>query len=273
MHKLGLVLILVIPAFAAPSAIDEAFTRMYNFDFHGAHLILDRQVAAHPDDPLPYAVRSSAFLFSELDRLGILEGQFLTDDKRIGDKRQVKADPNIRALLFQAVENAQSRALAILGRQSEDRRALLSMSITQGVVMDYTALVEKRQFRSLSSAKESNRYAQQLLKVDPNYFDAYLSTGLTEYMVGSLPFFVRWFVRFDQVDGSKEQGFKNLHLVAEKGRYFGPFARILLALMYLREKQPQRTKELLQGLARDFPSNPLFQKELARLSVRLEGGR
>jgi hypothetical protein len=202
-----------------------------------------------------------------------LEGQFLIDDKRIGDKRQVKADPKIREQLFQAVEKTESRALAMLGRESEDKRALLSMSMVQGVVMDYTALVEKRQFRSLASAKESNRYAQQLLKVDPNYFDAYLSTGLTEYMVGSLPFFVRWFVRFEQVDGSKEQGFKNLQLVAEKGQYFGPFARILLALMYLREKQPSKTRELLQGLAREFPSNPLFKKELANLTVRLEAGR
>ena len=36
-----------------------------------------------PRTQLPYAFRSSAYLFSELDRLGILESEFLIDDNRI----------------------------------------------------------------------------------------------------------------------------------------------------------------------------------------------
>ena len=86
-------------------------------------------------------------------------------------------------------------------------------------------------------------------------------------MVGSLPFFLRWFIHFDNVQGSKEQGVKNLELVVREGHYFKPFAKILLAIIDLREKRPRDSEKLLETLAHDYPSNPLFRKELARITT------
>jgi hypothetical protein len=137
------------------------------------------------------------------------------------------------------------------------------------VTADYMALVDKRQFGSLTPSKRSNSYAQQLLKLDPKFYDAYLTAGFSEYVVGSLPFFVRWFVKWDNVAGSKEQGKKNLELAAREGHYFKAFARILLAIVYLREKRPADSQKLLTELAHDYPANPLFRKELAKLNAKL----
>src|SRR6476619_3695420 len=58
-----------VPVTPGPE-IDQAFASMYDTNFPAAHKYLDRYIAAHPSDPFGYAVRSSAFLFSELDRLG-----------------------------------------------------------------------------------------------------------------------------------------------------------------------------------------------------------
>jgi predicted Zn-dependent protease len=252
--------------------IDQAFTHMYNTDFHGAHAYLDRYVSAQPSDPFGYAVLASAYLFSELDRLGILESEFFENDKRIITKKGLRPDPAVRAKFFQAVEEAQSRGTRILAANTQDQNALFAMAITQGVLMDYTALVEKRQLSSLSSARRANSYAQQLLKINPQFYDAYLTTGLNEYLLGSLPFFVRWFVHFDGVNGSKNQGIENLKLVARSGHYLRPFAKILLAICYLREKQPRETQKLLAALTTEFPENPLLRKELAKVSAELEHG-
>ena len=260
---------LAAPAASAPGEIDRAFQSLYNFDFAASHKILDAYIAAHPDEPLPYSVRASAYLFAELHRLGILEGEFFEDDKRIAEKKKLNADPAVRRELMQALEDAQSRAGAVLEKQPSDPYALFTMCVTSGVRTDYTALVEKRQIRSLSMAKNANRYAQQLLKVDPNFYDAYLTAGLSEYLVGSLPFVIRWFVRFDNVKGSKEQGIRNVQLVAERGRYLRPFAKILLSIAYLREKKPRQTRQLLVELARDYPANPLIRKELVKVEARL----
>jgi hypothetical protein len=252
--------------------ITEAFDRLYNFNFPDAHAVLDRYIGAHAGEPLPYSVRASAYLFYELDRLGILESQFLISDKRIADKKTIRPDPDVRAKLLRALDDARSRATAALAVNPNDRQALYAMSIVEGVTTDYMALVEKHQIASLSSAKRSNGYAQQLLKMSPPCYDAYMTAGISEYMVGSLPFFVRWLVRFDNVQGSKEQGVKNLELVAREGHYLKPFAKILLGIIDLREKRPRDTEKLLEELAHDYPSNPLFRRELAKLSTVAPSG-
>ena len=263
--------LLAAPLFAVgePSAVEQAFQQLYNFNFAGAHDVLNRHIAAHPDEPLPYAVRGSAYLFSELDRLGVLEGEFFIDDKRIAEKKKLKPDPAIRDQFEKAIEAAQSRAAAVLKANPKDHDALFAMCMTTGLTTDYMALIEKRQIKSMTTMRYSTRYAQDLLRIDPQFYDAYLTTGITEYTVGSLPFFIRWFVRFDNVQGSKEQGMKNLHLVAERGHYLKPFAKILLAICYMREKKPRQTEQLLASLTREYPGNPLLRRELAKVESTL----
>jgi hypothetical protein len=65
---------------------------------------------------------------------------------------------------------------------------------------------------------------------------------------------------------SKKQGIADLELVSERGQYLAPYARILLAMAEIREKNPARARELLTQLRDEFPGNPLFKRELMRLS-------
>jgi len=255
---------------AEPTLIDQAFADLYNFDFPAAHQAIDRYISEHPQEPLPYSVRASGYLFYELDHLGILESEFLIDDNQIvAKKKPVAPDPVIRTKFLKAVDDAQTRADAALAADPNDKMALLSMCISQGVTTDYMALVEKHQILSLAPAKKSNNYAQRLLKLDPKFYDAYLAAGFSEYMVGSLPFFIKWFVHFDNVSGDKKTGIHNLELVASEGHYLKPFAKILLGIVALREKRPRDAQKLLRELAANYPQNPLFRRELDKLNAKI----
>ena len=88
-------------------------------------------------------------------------------------------------------------------------------------------------------------------------------------MIGSLPFFVKWFVHFDNVDGSKTKGVERLKLVAREGHYFRPFSKILLSIIALREKRPRDAQNFLADLAHDYPQNRLFRKELGKLTNKV----
>jgi hypothetical protein len=270
---LSLLLFLWLPARAGDyPLLDDAFTDLYNFNFPAAHKIVDREIASHVNDPLPYAVSASGYLFSELDRLGILESEFLINDNRIIEKKNPpQPDPGTRTKFLKAVEDTRSRADAVLAKDPNDKMALFAMCIAEGVATDYMALVEKHQIASLAPAKKSNNYAQRLLKLDPKFYDAYLAAGFSEYLVGSLPFFIRWFVHFDNVSGSKEAGVRNLQLVANEGHYLKPFAKILLGIAALREKRPHDAQQLLTELSRNYPQNPLFRKELEKLNEKYGG--
>jgi hypothetical protein len=255
---------------AEPNGIDLALQRMYNQDYLAAHDILDKYIATRPQDPVPYAFRASAYLFYELDRLGILESEFLTDDKQIAEKKKkLEPDAATREKFVRAVHDVETRADAILKTNPNDPQALFAMCIAQGVATDYMAFVEKKQFSSLSVAKKSNSFAQRLLKVDPKFYDAYLTAGISEYMIGSLPFFIKWFVKFDNVDGSKERGVDRLRLVAREGHYFKPFSKIMLSIIALREKRPVEAQQWLTELAQAYPENRLFRKELAKVNTKL----
>ncbi len=253
---------------AEPPSLDEAVQKLYNFDFRGAHEALDKIIASRPQAPLPYGFRAATYLFYELDRLGTLEGEFLSGDDWAYDKKKLKPDPAVRNQMQTALNDVERLGGAALKANPKDKEALFAMTIAQGVTADYMALVDKRQFASMSPTKRSNNYAQQLLKLDPKFYDAYLTAGFSEYIVGSLPFFVRWFVKWDNVAGSKEKGKENLALAAREGRYFKAFARILLAICALREKRPKDAQKLMAELARDYPPNPLFRKELAKLNAK-----
>jgi hypothetical protein len=89
-------------------------------------------------------------------------------------------------------------------------------------------------------------------------------------------FFFRLFIRFDKIEGSKQKGIENLKKVVAGGRYYAPFARMLLSVIYLREKklqQQQTALDLLKGLERDFPENPLFKRQVVKLSAQISSSR
>lgn len=246
-------------------AVRESFDALYRFQFPRAFATIDQFIARNPEDPLGYAVRSSIALFQELDRLSILEGEFFKDDERIKDGKRLKPDPQIRNNVFGAVASAQQLALAQLKKDPNDTNALFCMTVTEGIVMDYLALVDKKQSASLKHARAAQGYAVRVLRIDPEFYDVYCTTGFSEYLLGSLPFFMRWFVKFDDTEGSKEEGLRKLKIAAAKGEYFKPFAKLLLAIFYLRQKEPELSERYLAQYEALYPENPLVRKERKKL--------
>jgi hypothetical protein len=245
--------------------LDRAFNRLYNLDFRTAHKILDDYTIREPRLPLTPAVRAAAILFEELDRMQTLQGEFFSDDKRIAAKRSSKPDPALRDRFYKSVEHAQQLAREVLGRNSTDPDALFTLSLTTGLVGDYLALIEKRHVASLSSIKQSNEHAMKLIRAHPNYVDGYLTTGFSDYLIGSLPFFVRWFVKIEGVEGNKTTGVRTLERVADSGRYMRPFAKLLLSIFHLREKNYTKCQEVLREYSREFPENQVVKKEIEKV--------
>jgi hypothetical protein len=252
-----------------PGPADHAFQRLYNFDFAGSLSILDAAAASDPQNPLIGSVRAATFLFMELNRMKILETRFFMNDDNLvdGSSRNVP-DPAVRAKLFAALDHARKLAKARLATSPDDVDGLFALCMSASVETDYTALVERRTWRSTKLAPVALEPARKLLARTPPFYDAYVSFGTLEYIMGELPFFVRWFVHIDGIQGNKRRGIEDLKLAAYHGRYYAPFARILLVVVSLREKKIADAEELLTALVRDFPENPVLRKELAIVTER-----
>jgi tetratricopeptide (TPR) repeat protein len=249
--------------------VDRALHRLFNADFAAAQAIITEEISKNPENPLLYSLRGGALFFSELNRMNILELEFFADNESITDRKRLKPDPTIRHDFFEATGKARSLASARLATVPQDANATFALLMAVGAETDYTLLVEKKYIRSYSLTKETQRNARKALQLTPPLYDAYLSLGMLEYVVGNLNFFYRMFVHFDQIEGSKQKAIGYLKLVIDHGRYYSPYAKLLLSVIYLRDKMPEKALDLLQDLQRDFPDNPLVRKEVLRLSGRL----
>src|SRR6266849_4006787 len=259
-----------LPALAADAVItrpplDRGFQLLYSLDFDGAHNIFAAWEQSHPDDPMGPTADAAGLMFSEFHRLGVLESQFFESDKRFENRPKPNADPDVRVRFNAAIQKAQGLAHARLLKNPRDGDALLAMTLTNGLQGDYAALIEKRNIASLQFTKQATGWAQQTLAVDPNCYDAHLASGFSKYIIASLNAPMRWLVRLGGISGDKQAGMKELQLAAEHGRYLAPFANILLAMAYVHENNKPRARALLANLRDEFPANPLFAQEIARL--------
>jgi hypothetical protein len=249
-----------------PSAgLDPGYRRLYDLDFAGAQKEFESWEKLNPDNPMGPASEAAGTLFSEFNRLGVLESQFYEDDSVFGARKKYEADPQQRTRFEQQLSRAEGLAKARLSRDSKDRDALLGMTMASGLRSDFAALIEKRNLEALHYTKEATTWSAQLLAVDPSCYDARLAGGVSRYIIGSMATPMRWFARLGGVSGDKAGGIAELQTVSAQGQLLAPFARILLAIAYVREKELPRARELLLGLQRNFPNNTLFGRELARL--------
>jgi len=132
--------------------------------------------------------------------------------------------------------------------------------------------VHKQQFQTaLSFTKAANGYAERLLAEDPDYYDAYVATGMGKYIIGGKAAPVRWLLRLGGLKGDQAEGVHDLTLAAEHGHYLKPFAKILLAFDDLRHKNKAAARARLAELHSQFPNNPLFTQELAKLGHPVAG--
>ena len=263
--------LLAVPAFAAPDlsapTLDHGYHLLYSLKFNEAQQDFSQWQQRNPSDPMGPASEGAGLLFSELDRLGILESQFFEDDHAFADRKKLSPDPANRVRFDAALGRAEALAKARLAKDPKDHDALLAMVMVNGLQGDYAGLIEKRNFASLSFTRQGTTWAQQLLTVDPHAYDAYLARGLTKYIIGSLFAPFRWLLHLGGVEGNKEDGLADVRMTAEHGRYFAPFARILLAIAYVRDKDKMQAREVLVKLHDDFPENGRFVREIQRLSA------
>lgn len=249
----------------SPPNLDRGFQQMYNLDFPAAHETFRAYQRVNPQDPMGYVSNAAAYLFAEFDRLHILESDLFTDDYKFEQRDKLVPDPAVKTQFDGELIKSDAAASKILAQSPNDKNALFSQVLANGLRGDYTALIEKRNLASLGYMKTSRTIAEKLLVIDPICYDAYLAVGVENYLLGLNPAPVRWFLRVTGSQADKEQGLQRLRLTAEKGHYLAPFARLLLAVAALRDKDRPTARVLLAGLAKEFPNNQLYVTELARI--------
>ena len=239
---------------------------MYELKFDDARARLAAWAAAHPADPMGPALEAASDLFQELYEKRVLTSDFFLNDKLFLGGIRDQPDAALQTAFFAAADRAETLGRARLEVSPADANALMALAMVAGMRSDDSAIIERRDMQSVRLLHEAARRAHDLLGVEPDANDAYIALGTANYVVGCMPGYKRLLLRLGGVDGNRALGVQQLSLAASNGHYMRPFAQILLALVALREKDDQLARRQLTDLQAQFPGNPLFASEMAKLN-------
>ncbi len=253
-------------AFAAepatpPEDLYRGWLKMYDLRFDEAHQIFAQWKESHPGDSFGPASDAAAYLFSELARLGVLESELFTDNDRFLSRGKIQPDPQTKSRFEQELASTDRLSDASLRVNASDTNALFAKSMSYGLRADAASLIERRDLTALKYIKEGRAYEDKVLMVDPKKYDAYLGSGVENYLLSLKAAPVRLLLRITGSQTDHDEGVKRVSLTAQYGHYLEPFAKLLLAVAALRDNDRVHAKALLAELHNRFPDNQLYIRE------------
>ncbi len=186
-------------------------------------------------------------------------------ESKEGDPIEAGVDKAFRDHIAQSKTKAQK----LVDRAPNDPDALYFLGAVYGVLAGYEASAGRKFMSALRNGSRCHELHQRAVKLRPDAYDTYLSIGLYNYVVGSLPGFVRFLVGVIGIRGDKEQGVRELRMAAEKGLYNQDDAAVMLLAVYQREGKPQEALPLLEKLSAKYTRNYLIRLEMASTLNRL----
>ena len=237
----------------------------FNLEYDEAIKDYTRLIEQDRDDPIAYNHLASAYLYKELYRLGMLESSALRGDNEFLRQKRASPDSQVKARFEQALEQGRQVAESLLARNRRNELALYALGTNYALRGNYEFIVDKAWFAALRHGSKGREFCEQVRKINPEFVDAYLVLGVYEYVVGNLPLPVKILAAIGGFHGSKEKGAAYVARVAREGNVARNDARVLLVILYRRERRPLEAARVLEGLIADFPRNYILGLELGAM--------
>lgn len=261
-----------LPADARPQVVyrpadalnQSAFEKLYNLDYDAAIQDFEKVQARHAGDPFAVNHLLSAVLVRELYRTGAMNTGEYANDSFVGQVHR-PADPAQKERIKQLVEQALKLEEAGLARSPNDVDMLYARGVTRAQFALYTGLIERAWFSALRNAVGARHDHERVLELSPHYDDAKLVVGSHNYVMGSLPMWVKVAVALVGLSGDREKGIRYLQEAEKSNGETSVDAGIVLLVFLRREHRYAEALSVAEELAPRFPRNYLVAIEQGNL--------
>ena len=245
---------------------DQSTEALYNLDFNTAQHGYETLTHDYPDNPDYWnALAASIWLHIMYDQQKLNVESFSGSSLGTKDSRDT-VNPADEKRLRDTVAIAIDKADAMLKKNPKDVRALYAKGISNATLASFEASAKRSYLSAGSKAKTARDLHQQVLDIDPTFDDARLSVGAFNYVVGVIPGFVRFLLLPLGIrSAGKEVGIKQLETAAARGSHTSTDARMMLIVVYNREKRYDDALKIVNDLHARYPRNFMF--ELAKAST------
>lgn len=258
-------LLLAVTAHAAVPPQPEGFRALYNLDYERAIQIFEEGVKRSPEDPEAWNHLAQSLLYRALYRGGALDSDIFSSDNAFLKRPRIPMPPADEKRFVEAINHSLRLTEGRLRRSDKDQGALYAQGVAYAHRAQFFLLVKKANLDSLRDGTRSRKAHNRLLELNSAFPDAQLIPGMHEYVVGSLPRWVKMVVFLAGFSGDRKKGIEFIEAAAARGVKTGVEARVLLSLVYRRERQPEKGIPLVSQLVEAFPRNHLYRSEVALL--------
>jgi predicted Zn-dependent protease len=250
-------------------AATKGFDHVYSLEYEEARSAfqsLRQQYPRHPGPPLYLAVtlwQHELFRRQDLrlDRF-VTPGSFMqATERRMPDEE--------RNAFFKYIGDSQAACLAILKEEPGNRDARYFSGAADGLLAAFAITIDHDKREAFRHGKKAYQQHLEIVEEQPDYYDAYVTIGLYEYIVDNLPWYMKWIAQIAGYKGSEERAFKYLRLSATKSQFVSENARTILIVLCVREKLYDEALENAEFLQRRYPRNFLLQLNVARILTEM----
>jgi tetratricopeptide (TPR) repeat protein len=256
----------------------EASAATYNIDYAGAREKYEEIRKRYPQHPAGDLYLATLIWLEHLYKSRRLQTSLYKDDSSFyagAEKAREESegdavDPAVDRAFRDRMASAKTKALALVSRNKNDPDALFYLGSYYGVMAGYEASVARKFFGAMRNGSRCVDAHQKVLKLKPDYYDAYLSVGMYDYIVGSLPFAYKAIAAIAGFRGNRQRGIERLQTVVEKSSDSADDARVLLLAVFQNEKRYEDSLAILDHLSEKYPRSYLVKLEKASTLVTLK---
>jgi tetratricopeptide (TPR) repeat protein len=250
----------------AKEIYDQAMNASYNLDFNIAERGYETLTHDYPENPDYWnALASLLWLRIAFGQQKLNLESFSGRTLGTRDSKDT-VDPEDEKRFRDTIAVAIQKADAILSKNPNDVRALYAKGISNGTLGSFEATIKRSYVAAYTKSRVAHDLHEEVLRLDPAFDDAQLSIGAYDYVIGVIPGFVRFLLApFGIHSAGKDVGIQELEKAAANGKMASTDAKMILTVVYTREKQYEQALRLFQDIHTRYPRN--FLMELGEASV------
>lgn len=228
--------------------IQSTVSKIYNFNFGKANSELDAFSERYPTDYRGYYYKSMMHLWFFLGSL----------NEAYKDSFDFYSD----------------KVNSIIEKTNSDKQSDTVKNLFWLGMIEYNKSVASARANDFASAvlslKNMRNRLEEVIRLKPEFYDAYLPIGLSNFAFAEVPAALKWAANLVGFNSNKELGLQYLKLVSDKGSILKTDAQFYLSQIYTRVIiDYQEANNILSKLKKVYPKNLLFNYSFALIKYEL----
>lgn len=243
---------------------------LFNLDYEEALATFKNLQENHPNHPAPPLYEAIVVWQRELFRRRDLKLERFVSPGYFTESTESRMPDGERKLFLRNLEKSMSLSEKILSQSPDHLVAKYFLGSAKGVLAAFKITIDHDKMAAFDHGKKAYNLHKEVIDKDPEFYDAYSTVGVYQYIADNLPWYIKWIAVIAGFSGDEEKGLEYLRLSAEKSQYANDDAQVILMVLLVREEEYAKALEVANDLHRKYSKNFLLHLNRAQIFEKMD---